>query len=150
MIAVDTNILVYAHRQDTPWHDIAARCLRALAEGNASWAIPWPCVHEFFSTVTRPRVFSPPSTTTQALRQLDAWLASPTLTLLHESATYWNELRPLLEAGRICGPMVHDARIAALCMHHGVHTLWTADRDFSRFADLHTSNPLLSPTRKAD
>jgi predicted nucleic acid-binding protein len=40
---------------------------------------------------------------------------------------------------------VHDARIAAaLCLHHGVAALWTADRDFSRFPELPASNPLIA------
>jgi len=45
--------------------------------------------------------------------------------------------------GKIAGPQVHDARIAALCRDHGVHELWSADRDFSRFAGLAVVNPLV-------
>ena len=57
MIAVDTNILVYAHRQDSEWHPSAARVIRGLAEGTSAWAIPWPCVHEFLAVATHPRIF---------------------------------------------------------------------------------------------
>jgi predicted nucleic acid-binding protein len=53
-------------------------------------------------------------------------------------------LRPLLLAARIAGPRVHDARVAALCLQHGVRELWTADRDFSRFAELRAINPLVA------
>jgi predicted nucleic acid-binding protein len=63
--------------------------------------------------------------------------------LLSESPTHWPTLKPLLKAGRVAGPLVHDARIAALCLQHGVRELWTADRDFSRFPSLRTRNPLL-------
>jgi predicted nucleic acid-binding protein len=52
-------------------------------------------------------------------------------------------LRRLLAAGRISGPRVYDARIAAICLQHGVRELWTADRDFSRFPQLKTVNPLI-------
>jgi predicted nucleic acid-binding protein len=61
LIAVDTNVLVYAHREETPWHDIAKRRLTELAEGRPAWAIPWPCVHEFLAIVTHLRIFSPPT-----------------------------------------------------------------------------------------
>lgn len=54
MIAVDTNLLVYAHREDSPWHESALRKIRELAEGHAAWAIPWPCVHEFLAIVPIP------------------------------------------------------------------------------------------------
>ena len=142
MIAVDTNLLVYAHRADSEWHDRAAACIRDLAEGRAPWAIPWPCIHEFLSVATHPRIWDPATPTEAALDQVDAWLESPSLVLLAEGPEHWDELRALLEAGRIAGPRVHDARVAALCLAHGVRELWTADRDFSRFPSLATSNPL--------
>ncbi len=142
MIAVDTNLLVYAHRADSEWHDRAAVCIRDLAERRAPWAIPWPCIHEFLSVATHPRIWDPPTPTEAARDQVDAWLESPSLLLLAEGPEHWGELRALLEAGRIAGPRVHDARIAALCLAHGVRELWTADRDFSRFPSLATSNPL--------
>lgn len=142
MIAVDTNILVYAHRRDADWHDRAAECVRSLAEGRAAWAIPWPCLHEFFAIVTHPRVYAPPTPVPAALDQIEAWLEAPGLQLLGEGAEHWTTLRPLLAAGRIAGPKVHDARVAALCLAHAVQALWTADRDFSRFPSLRAVNPL--------
>jgi toxin-antitoxin system PIN domain toxin len=142
VIAVDTNILVYAHRRDAEWHDRAATRLRALAEGRAPWAIPWPCVHEFLAIVTHPRAYDPPSPLVVALDQVQAWVESPSLSLLGEGAEHWATLRPLIEAGRAVGPKVHDARIAALCLAHGVQALWTVDRDFSRFPALQAVNPL--------
>jgi toxin-antitoxin system PIN domain toxin len=143
LIAVDTNILVYAHREDSPFHAAAIERLTELAEGPATWAIPWPCLHEFLSIVTHPRIYVPPSPLTRALEQVDAWLGSPTLALLAESATHWSTLRALLVAGRVTGPRVHDGRVAALCRQHGVRELWSADRDFSRFAGLAVVNPLI-------
>lgn len=142
MIAVDTNILVYAHRSDSPFHATAAEQVRRLAEGRAAWALPWPCLHEFFSIATHPRIYQPPSTTAQALAQIDAWLTSPSVVLLSEAGTYWPTLRQALEDGKVTGPMVHDGRIAALCVSNGVRELWSADRDFSRFPALTTRNPL--------
>src|SRR6516164_3622240 len=130
MIAVDTNILVYAHREDSPFHDTALRRVAELAEGSAMWAIPWPCIHEFLAIVTHPRIYAPPTPLAQALEQVDAWLQSPSLVLLAEGSGYWPQLGAVLTAGRISGPQVHDARVAALCRHHGVRELWTADRDF--------------------
>ena len=143
MIAVDANILVYAHRADSPWHTAADEVVTALAEGRAGWAIPWPCLYEFFAIVTHPRIYKPPTPVADALIQIDHWLESPTVVLLHEEDGYWNTLRPLLERARVTGGVVHDARIAALCRRHGVSALYSADRDFSRFPDLRTENPLL-------
>lgn len=143
MIAVDTNLLVYAHRRDSAWHEAAAPRLRELAEGRSPWAVPWPCILEFFAIVTHARIYDPPSKPSAATLQIDAWLASPSVVLLAETAGYWTELRGMLKQSRISGAAVHDARVAALCRVHGVRELWTADRDFSRFPGLRTRNPLV-------
>ena len=104
MIAVDTNVLVHAHRRDTPWHAAAAATLRELAEGASSWAIPWPCIHEFVAVVTHEGIFAPPSTPAAAEAQVDAWLESPTLVLLGETPGYWPVLRTVVANARITGP----------------------------------------------
>jgi len=142
MIAVDTNLLVYAHRADSDWNDRAATVMHQLAEGRAAWAIPWPCVHEFMAIVTHPRVYDPPTPFDAAIDQIDAWLDSPSLELLAEGADHWSVLRELVENARIAGPAIHDARIAAICISNGVRELLTADRDFGRFPALATYNPL--------
>lgn len=143
MIAVDSNLLVYAHREDSPWHDAAYARLVELAEGQAPWAIPWPCIHEFLAIVSHARIYAPPTPLGKAVDQIEAWMESPSLVLLSESDDYWRELRAMLEAGRVSGSQVHDARVAALCRQHGVSELWTADRDFGRFPGLNVRNPLV-------
>jgi toxin-antitoxin system PIN domain toxin len=142
LITVDTNLLVYAHRAESEWHDRAAVRVRELAEGRSPWAIPWPCLHEFLAIVTHPRIWDPPTPTAAALDQVEAWLESPSLAVLAEGGDHWKVLRELVESGRVAGPRIHDARIAALCLSHGVRELWSADRDFSRFPALSTANPL--------
>jgi len=142
VIAVDTNLLVYAHRQDAQEHLVASAVIRSLAEGRARWAMPWPCIHEFLAIVTHPRIFDPPTPLAKALDQLSAWLQSPFATTLAESPGYWDRLASQVTAAKSTGPRVHDARIAALCLHHGVSELWSADRDFGRFPDLKVRNPL--------
>ena len=142
MIAVDTNLMVYAHRFDSVWNERAFDCMQELTEGAQSWALPWPCVHEFLAIVTHPRIWDPPTPLPAAIEQVSAWLESPSVVLLTEGGPYWTELRRLLATGRIQGGRVHDARVAALCVVHGVQELWTADRDLSRFPSLRTRNPL--------
>jgi toxin-antitoxin system PIN domain toxin len=143
MIAVDSNLLVYAHREDSPWHEAAYACLAGLAEGRQAWAIPWPCLHEFLAIVTHPRIYDPPTPLGKATDQAEAWLESPSLILLAESEEHWSQLSSLLRSGRIAGPKVHDARVAAICIQHGASELWTIDRDFSRFPGLKVRNPLV-------
>lgn len=142
MIATDTNILVYAHRADSQWHDRAKSRIEDLAHGRISWGLPWPCIHEFVAVATHPRIYDPASTLSQAIDQVGAWLESPAAVLLGETGEHWQVLTDLLQDGRVTGSLVHDARVAAICIAHGVTELWTADRDFSRFPGLSIRNPL--------
>lgn len=143
MIAIDTNILVHAHRTDSQWHDVALATLTSVAEGRAAWAIPWPCLHEFLAVVTHPRVFTPATPQDVARAAVTAWLRSPSIVLLMETDGYWPVLDGLLARSRVVGPRIHDARIAALCLHNRVTELLTADRDFSSFPPLRVRNPLV-------
>lgn len=143
MIAVDTNILVYAHRQESPHYQPAARRVRELAEGRARWAIPWPCIHEFISVVTRPRLYDPPTGLAHAIDQVNIWFELPELELLGEFGDHWTWFAALALAARSASFRVYDARIAAICLANGVRELWSADRDFGRFPDLRVVNPLI-------
>lgn len=143
MIAVDTNILVYAHRRDTEWHEKAAESVASLAHGNSPWALPWPCVHEFLSVVTHKRIFVAPTPVELAVDQVRAWMESPSLVLLSEGPGYFDSLSSLLNSAKPRGPRIHDARIAAICLNHGVKELWTADRDFLQFPSVRVRNPLV-------
>ena len=143
MIAVDTNILVYAHRQDSQWHEAASRVVLSLAEGGRPWAIPWPCAHEFIATVTHARIYSPPSSLVEAMNQVEIWMESPTLSMIGEAEGYWDELKALAIAGKAVGGVIHDARVAAICCANGVREFLSADRDFGRFPKQKTRNPLV-------
>ncbi len=131
MIAVDSNILVYSVREDSPWHRAALACVRRLAEGETVWAIAWPCVHEFLAVVTHPRIYRPATSMREAVKQVDYW---------------WEHLKPILAGAKAVGPLVHDARVAGICRNAGVAEIWSADRDYSRFPGILTRNPLVAPS----
>ncbi|MEP6485459.1 MAG: TA system VapC family ribonuclease toxin [Rudaea sp.] len=142
MIAVDTNILVYAHRADMPQHEVAFPMLAGLVEGNVPWALPWPCVHEFFASVTSTK-WKVPTTPSRALTVLNEITNSPRVQIIGEGVDHLEILTGLVESAGVRGGSIHDARIAAICIAHGVNKLLTADRDFSRFPTLKTHNPFI-------
>ncbi len=143
MLALDTNILVYAHRREVDEHERAADVVRRLAEGRAPWAIPWPCIYEFHSVVTNPRIWRhAASSPDQAWEQVKAWCGSPTIRLLSEVDGSVELFGRFAKRPRVRGGVIHDARIAALCLAHGVEALLTRDRDFLLFPELSVRNPL--------
>jgi uncharacterized protein len=143
VIAVDTNILVYAHRADSPFHERARSVLESLASGAREWAIPWPCAHEFFAIVTHPRIYKTATPPETAFAQLRALHALANLAFIAEADDYLDRLDALALAAKVRGGAIHDARIAAICLLHGVAELWSADRDFSRFPALIVRNPVV-------
>lgn len=143
MTAFDTNILVYAHRAEMAFHAAAKTAIQQCAEGMAPWALLWPCIHEFVAIVTNPRIFKTPTPLDAALRQVRAWMSSPTVVVLGEERGYWDVYERMAAASRVQGAKLHDARIAALVEFHRVGLLLTADRDFSRFPGIRIKNPLV-------
>ena len=144
MIALDTNLIVYAHRADSPFHDLASALLSRLVASGDRWGIPWPCVHEFIAVVSHPRIYKQPTPIAVALEAIRSLQTVPTLELIGEGEGYLDCLAALAEPARIAGGAIHDARIAAICKYHGISELWSADRDFSRFPHLKVRNPLVS------
>ena len=143
MIAVDTNILVYAHRRESRSHREAAAVVRSLAEGESVWAIPWPCCYEFLSVVTNRRIWKDDATTPErGWSQLASWAASPSIRLIGETEHFLKILGRFARRPRVVGGVIHDARIAAICVAHGVDELLTRDRDFSLFPELRTRDPI--------
>lgn len=143
MIAIDTNILVHAHRREASLHQPAFQEISALAQSLNPWAICYHSLIEFYAVVTQSRLWKTPSTPTQAFDQIHAWEASPALRILTDVENSLEQLESLVKAGKVQGAMIHDARIAACCLSHGVRELWTVDRDFSRFRALKVRNPLV-------
>ena len=141
MIAVDTNILVYAHRPESPLHEESDQAIRRLASRGHPWGIPCHCLVEFAAVVSNSRIWKHPSTTEHISTQVDAWRICPDLRILGDDQTVWDRCVEIAGKGRIQGARWYDSRIAAICLAHGVTELWTVDRDFSRFPALRTKNP---------
>ena len=136
MIAVDTNVLIYAHRGETAWHEAARARLVALAEGPARWGLPVFCVTEFMRVVTHGRVFNPPSSVSQAAAFIENLLAAPNCELVRPGAEFLDLLMDTARRSDARGNLMFDAQIAALCLEYGIETVLTNDRDFGRFDSL--------------
>jgi len=136
VIALDTNILIYADREDSALHAAALRAVRLLAEGDEAWAIPVFCVGEFLRVVSHDRLFDPPTPVIDAIDSVDSLLSSPSARLLTPGDRYLRLLRSLVEESGVQGNLVFDAQIAAVCLEHGATMLLTEDRDFARFRSL--------------
>ena len=141
MIALDTNILVYAKRAEAVHHHPAEALLREFAAGERPWALTWACLYEFLRVVTHPKIFSPPTDLSDAIDGIENLLESSSLRMLGEGPGHFSQMRKTLIDGKVSGNLVHDGHIATLLVEHGVTEIWTADRDFHRFSGLRVIDP---------
>jgi len=141
LIAIDTNVLVYAHRAEFGQHRPAMKAVTELAEGAVAWALPVFVLTEFLRVVTHPRLLDPPSPLAVAVETLEALLGSPSVRVLRPERRFWSILTGCVTDARARGNLIYDAQIAAVCLEHGAETILTSDRDFRRFEGI-TVKPL--------
>jgi len=139
--AVDTNILVYAHREEFQRHDAALEFLRGIACSPEPWVLLWPCLYEFVRVVTHPRLFEPPTPLDDAVEAVEGLLSSSSVLLFGEGKRHPSWFSKMLRHSGATGNLAFDAHIAALMKEHGIPEIVTADRDFHRFPGIRVSNP---------
>lgn len=140
MILVDANLLLYAYNASAFEHERAKAWLEDALSGAEPVAFTWPVLLAFIRIATNSRAFPSPLSRQEATLAVSSWLDQPQAVLLSPGEKHWELLQRLLSDGKVVGPLVSDAHLAALTIEHG-GTLFTTDRDFSRFSNLRFKNP---------
>lgn len=143
MILIDANLLLYAYHTRSPAHRQSREWLEQALRGPDLVRFSWLTLWAFVRIATNPRVFDRPLTVAEAETIVSAWLSQPNAGVVEPGERHWQLLRELLRDGQTTGPLVMDAALAAIALEHGA-TLYTTDRDFSRFPGLKWKNPLQS------
>jgi toxin-antitoxin system PIN domain toxin len=141
VIVPDANLLLYAYDADSPQHRKARAWVEEVLSGEVPVRLPWQTVGAFLRIVTNPALRGERFAPWEAVAIVDAWLAQPNVRMLAHGEGHWPLLRQTIVEGQIRGPLMTDAQLAALTLECG-GTLYTADRDFSRFPGLRWKNPL--------
>lgn len=141
MILVDANLLVYAHVEDQPEHEVAHAWLDDELNKGTKVGLPWPSLLAFVRLVSNPRIFARPESVGDGWQQVQAWLDVPGVWVPQPTSRHRGVLDRLLRAPGMKAELVPDAHLAALALEHGL-TLCSTDGDFARFSDLRWHNPL--------
>src|SRR5262249_47346182 len=141
LILVDANLLLYAYHPRAEQHEASRKWLETVLSGADLVRFAWLTLWAFVRIATNARVFDHPLAVSEAAEAVSAWLAQPMAGVLEPGERHWEILQGLLREGQASGPMVMDAVLAAIAIEHGA-TLFTTDRDFSRFPGLRYRNPL--------
>jgi uncharacterized protein len=141
MKVIDVNILAYVISRPSALHKPVSAWWTAALRGNEPLALSWTTITGFLRVVTNPRALEIPLTADDALDRVEAWLAHPTVCLIHETDRHWVALRQLIRVTGISGKRVTDAHLAAMAVSRGA-TLVSCDHDFARFPQLRWENPV--------
>lgn len=145
MIAVDANVLVYAHVRSFRQHDAARAWLEDQFATAARVGLPWASLLAFVRLVTNPRLFSEPEPVSDAWAQVETWLDAEVAWTPLPTARHREVLRDCLATPGLRANDVPDADLAALALEHGL-TLATNDSGFARFDGLTWFDPV-GPSR---
>ena len=141
MILVDANLLLHAYNPRSSDHAAARAWLETALSGSELVRFAWVTLWAFLRIATNPKVFERPLTMTEAEQIVGSWLDQPVVGIAEQGDRHWEILRGLATDGQTHGALVMDAALAAIAVEHGA-TLYTTDRDFSRFDGVRWENPL--------
>lgn len=141
MIAIDANLLVYAHVSSFPQHEAARVWLEQQLLALPRVGLPWPSLLAFMRLVTNPRVFTEPESIADAWTQVEAWLDADPAWVPEPQDGHRKILGECLRVSALRANDVPDAHLAAIAIEHGLR-LATTDTGFARFDRLSWFNPL--------
>jgi toxin-antitoxin system PIN domain toxin len=144
MIAIDTNLLIYAHRVGLPEHHAARRAIERASHDPRGWGIALPSVAEFWSVVTHPASSGRPSSPRLARAFLHALITEADAQLWMPQNGFWERLAQLAEDLRVSGPRIFDLQIGLTAFDNGALEVWTHDSAFLTFPGLRKHDPLAS------
>ncbi len=142
MIAIDTNILVFAHRTQCAEHRTARKAIENAAVNPAGWGFTLANVLEFWSVVTHAAAPPRPSAPEEASAFMEALVLDAGAQIWLPGADFGQRL---IQAGsdlHISGPRIFDLAIALTAFESGARELWTHDLGFVSIPGLRTVFPL--------
>ena len=145
MLAVDTNVLVYAADADSQFHAPCRDWLERQRVRPDAWYTTWGILYEFLRVTTHPRIMRRPWSLLAAWEFVSALLASPGLVLLVSTQRHADVAGKVIsELPHLAGNLLHDAHTAILMREHGIGRICARDTDFNQFPFLEVIDALRS------
>lgn len=142
MIAVDTNLLIYAHRAGLREHRAAQRAIEAAANDRRGWGISLPSVSEFWSIVTHPAAQGGPSRPSRAMAFLTSLVETGGMRIWLPGPGFAARLMQLASDLHVAGVRVLDLQIGLTAFDNGAAEIWSHDAAFVRIPGLAVIDPL--------
>ena len=141
MILLDVNVLVYAHREDTPDHDAYRQYIEAQLAAASPFGVSELVLSGFLRVVTHPKVFRVPTPFALAMEFAEAIRSSPNCVVQAPGPRHWELFTDLCRQTNATGNLIPDAYHAALALETSSDWI-TSDSGFARFPGLRWRHPL--------
>lgn len=136
----DSNILVYAHNEDSPFHSQALKLITQAIEGKISGVLTAQNLLEFYSVITDKRRLSNPITPKLALALIKEYLLSP-FEIIYPNLNTNKILIELLKKSDFKDGQIFDAYLAAVMLSGNIRQIVTANTaDFKKFEGISVSD----------
>jgi uncharacterized protein len=142
MIAIDTNLLIYAHRAGCPENRAARRALQKASSDSRGWGVALPSIAEFWSIVTNPNLLSGVSPSKHALGFLQALIVEGRAAVFLPREGFWERLARLAAGLNVQGSRIFDLQIGLTAFENGASEIWTHDARFTTLPGLPVHDPL--------
>ena len=140
MTLPDVDVLVYAHREESPHHAECHAWLLATLKSDQAFGLSEAVLASAIRVVTHARIFTHPSRFDVALAFVKGLLVQPHAVLVTPGPRHWEIFERLCRDAHARGNFVADAYLAALAIESGCEWV-TVDGDFARFPGLKWRRP---------
>ena len=139
---LDTNVLVYAHYQDSEHYSVSSLLLNRAQDGQVALCITPQILTEFYAVVTNSRRVDKPYKPDEALDAIERVLAMPGMTLLLPPVDTIGRWMDLLRQHPVVGSTVFDVQLVATMLGNGVRRIYTFDSShFAQFGEIEVLTP---------
>ena len=139
--SIDSNVLLYASDESSPWCESAKEFLSWSASRSEPLCLCWPTLMAYLRIATHSKIFTNPLSPATARSNIEALIALPHSRLITEGERFWGIYRSITEQVVVRANLVPDVHLAALLVEHDVSVLYTRDRDFAKIDVVKTRDP---------
>ncbi len=141
MLFVDVNVLIYAHRQESPDHAQYAAWIESARSGEETLGLADAVLGGFLRIVTNHRIFRDPTPLDTALDYVRGLQLSPSAIRAEPTNRVWGIFAELAKDVGARANTIPDTFLAAAAIDLNA-TMVTADKGFAKFARLRCAHPL--------
>ncbi|HUI29689.1 MAG TPA: PIN domain-containing protein [Candidatus Acidoferrales bacterium] len=139
---LDTNVLIYAANDSSPFHKAAVALRDKGLRGELSLCITPQVLHEFYANVTNPKQIESPFTQAEARLEMEKYFHSGRILKIHPQLDTELTVLDFLKRYNVVRQEIYDLQIVATMLSNGIRRIYTYNADdFSKYPDIEVLTP---------